>query len=370
MFWDVFLCHNGKDKAEVVKLSGDLETQGLRCWLDRNVLKPGTEWTNFVESEARRIRSMVVIYGPHGISPGQQFEIDNLIPVMQARNSPVVPLVLSSCPPSPPDLSAPFTPNTIFVDLRGNLNEEVDKLIWAINGRNPFERKSVGAYYEGLAAAMQGNLRAWLGKRISTNHIYLPYPATTEIIADLFTDPDNPRHLITYDGQSVVKKPEERPRHQVWNKDHIWPKAFGYFEDKKIVADLHNIVPAVPGKNARRGAGLFYDEFLDRDSPLAEALTPTAQFDPRGMVARACLYMTVRYRGENGDPTLSIVEEKEQVERFHPRIASLRTLLYWHKIVVVSVDERRRNDRIMELQGNRNPFVDHPELADRIFYPV
>lgn len=370
MFWDVFLCHNGEDKLAVLTLSRTLEAHGLQCWLDRHTLKPGTEWTDFVESEAKRIRAMVVIYGPHGISAGQQFEIDNLIPEMRSRAAPVIPVVLATHPVGSPNLSKPFTPNTIFVDLRNETPDEIDKLVWAINGRNPFERESVGAYYEGLTSALQGNLRAWLSARIALNHINLSYSKTTDVIAELFTDPNDASHLITYDGQSVEKLPEGQHRFRVWNKDHIWPKAFGYFKDLKIFGDLHNIVPADPKKNSRRGAGLFYDEFLDHDAPLKEALVPAADFDPRGIVARACLYMTVRYQGENGEPTLTIIEEKEKVERFQPRIASLRTLLYWHKIVVVSKEERHRNDRIMELQGNRNPFVDHPELADKIFYPV
>ncbi len=370
MFWDVFLCHNGEDKAAVLELSRALEARGLRCWLDRYTLKPGTEWTHFIESEAKRIRSMVITHGPNGISEGQQFEIDNLIPAMKERNVPVIPVVLGTLPAGPAELIQPFTPDTIFVDLRSTSLDEIDKLVWAINGRNPFERESVGAYYDGLADAMEGDLLTWLSARIARGHANLPYPKTTDIVAELFTDPNDPSHLITYDGQSVEKQPEGRPRFHVWNKDHIWPKAFGYFDNPKIGGDLHNIVPAIPSKNARRGAGLFYDEFLDRSAPHKEALVPTTQYDARGVVARACLYMTVRYRGENGEPALTIVEGSERVQRFQPRIGSLRTLLYWHKIAVVSTEERRRVDQIMQLQGNRNPFVDHPELADELFYPV
>lgn len=370
MFWDVFLCHNGKDDTAVLQLARALEARGLHCWLDRHTLKPGTEWTQFVASEARRIRSMVVTYGAHGISAGQQYEIDNLIPVMKARGAPVIPVVLATHPPGPVQLPLPFTPNTIFVDIRSDASDEIDKLVWAINGRNPFEREAVGAYYDGLADALDGDLRAWLGDRLARGHKPLPYSRTTDHIAELFTDPNHPDRLLTYDGQSLEKQPKDRHRFEVWNKDHIWPKAFGYADYPEVLGDLYNIVPAEPRKNAWRGAGLFYDEFLDRDAPHREALVSTPRFDPRGIVARACLYMTIRYHGRANEPALEIVEGTDNVERFQPRIGSLRTLLYWHKIVTVSTAERRRVDQIMQLQGNRNPFVDHPELADKIFYSV
>lgn len=369
LYWDAFLCHNGRDEQAVLALCRDLEGRGLRCWLDRHTLKPGTEWTEFVESEALRIRSMVVTFGPHGISEGQQFEIDNLIPIMVDRDAPVIPVVLETCPEGPAALAPPFTPNTIYSDLRKDRPDEIDKLVWAINGRNPFEREAVGAYYDGLEDAMQGDLKPWLSARLARGHTPIPYRRTTDLVADLFTSPHAPSRLITYDGQSVEKSPEDTPRYKVWNKDHIWPKAFGYGHHPTVHGDLHNIVPALPQKNAQRGAGLFYDAFLDRDTPLKEALVPSGPWDPRGMIARACMYMAVRYTGQDDEPALHIVEG-DPAGQGPSCIGSLRTLLYWHKIAPVTTEERRRVDRIVQLQGNRNPFVDHPELADQVFYPV
>ena len=47
--------------------------------------------------------------------------------------------------------------------------------------------------------------------------------------------------------------------------------------------------------------------------------------------------------------------------------AKLSTLLEWHRTDPVSDEERRRNDLIFGAQGNRNPFVDHPEFVDEIY---
>ena len=45
----------------------------------------------------------------------------------------------------------------------------------------------------------------------------------------------------------------------------------------------------------------------------------------------------------------------------------LSTLLDWHLADPPDDFERRRNDLIADLQGNRNPFVDHPDWVQDIF---
>ena len=43
-----------------------------------------------------------------------------------------------------------------------------------------------------------------------------------------------------------------------------------------------------------------------------------------------------------------------------------RTLKKWHELDPVDEAEMKRNQEIYLIQGNRNPFIDFPELASRI----
>ncbi|MEL6186496.1 MAG: endonuclease [Myxococcota bacterium] len=200
----------------------------------------------------------------------------------------------------------------------------------------------------------------------------LRYPREVrEVVTRLFEDPADPSSVIRFhDGASVPKDAyygRGTTDADRWSLDHIWPKAFGFKDHRGVISDLHNIAIADFTHNARRGAGLYYDRRLDHLARDVE-IAPQRYFDPRGVIARACLYMTCRYQGDGGDPRLEL-DEREHV-RGENHIGSRETLLLWNKLAPVTREERRRNDIIAETQGNRNPFVDRPSFADLIWFPV
>ena len=80
--------------------------------------------------------------------------------------------------------------------------------------------------------------------------------------------------------------------------------------------------------------------------------------------------MAVRY--EPGDdrpdeymPDHRIVDENEETN--DPLDGDLCTLLSWHNRFGPTDIERRRNDRVFELQENRNPFIDEPGWANMVW---
>ena len=67
----------------------------------------------------------------------------------------------------------------------------------------------------------------------------------------------------------------------------------------------------------------------------------------KGNVARAMFYFSMRY-----NMRIDPVQEK--------------FLKKWNKLDPIDAAERLRNRRIKDIQGNSNPFIDDPFLADRI----
>jgi endonuclease I len=80
-------------------------------------------------------------------------------------------------------------------------------------------------------------------------------------------------------------------------------------------------------------------------------------FEPaagKGPVARATLYFLLLYPGLVGDTPRELTADR------------LAILLEWHGDEPISVYEQHRNFAIAELQGNRNPLIDHPEWATQL----
>ena len=71
---------------------------------------------------------------------------------------------------------------------------------------------------------------------------------------------------------------------------------------------------------------------------------------------------------ELGGDGFTDLEMSSTVGTSSSRIGDLETLLAWSAADPVDAFEMRRNDRIhAQWQGNRNPFVDHPEWAAAIW---
>jgi len=52
-----------------------------------------------------------------------------------------------------------------------------------------------------------------------------------------------------------------------------------------------------------------------------------------------------------------------------PVHAKLSALLVWHQEDSVDAFEQNRNEMVYSYQGNRNPFIDHPEYVNKIWGP-
>ncbi|MEE4304302.1 MAG: endonuclease [Wenzhouxiangella sp.] len=93
----------------------------------------------------------------------------------------------------------------------------------------------------------------------------------------------------------------------------------------------------------------------------------------KGDIARAVLYMAIRYEGGShpvtgqAEPDLELTNNRGDIQTGSGAgphyMGLLDDLLAWHQADPPSTEELARNDVIQSYQGNRNPFVDHPEWA-------
>lgn len=161
-----------------------------------------------------------------------------------------------------------------------------------------------------------------------------------------------------FNGKSGGPSPGKIPDDRVLNVEHTWPQSrFGGSAPKGVQkSDLHHLFPADSVMNSKRGNMRFGDvdgksvELKCSESRLS-AGPGRPHFEPpdahKGNVARALFYFAVRYN-------MSITPEEEDALRD------------WNRRDPVDPEERERNDKIEKIQGNRNPFIDHPEYVDRI----
>ncbi len=228
--------------------------------------------------------------------------------------------------------------------------------------------------------SIKENLRKTLHKKMINHKTYQYFGesnSVSSILKDLDTDPDNNENLILlYTGRSQNKRFQDsgnKVNYQEeygitiddsWNREHVWPKSHGFPErEDTAFTDVHHLFPADRTVNTLRGTR----DFDWSCTPVEEAEGCFYDFDswePRdevkGDIARMLFYMAIRYEGPNYD--LELVDKSDT---HGPVLGKLNTLLLWNLLDPPSDKERERNDKIEKLyQGNRNPFIDHPEYAD------
>jgi endonuclease I len=190
---------------------------------------------------------------------------------------------------------------------------------------------------------------------------------------------ENSRQIVLlYTGYIIDPGDRNKEYLEGWNREHAWPQSRAGMDTSVpgISTDLHNLFAADSSVNSSRSnkaygeAGDKSKEVVDR-SPLdgrngrlsGAAYTALVWQPPpraRGRVARALLYMACVYAGEGlmlvpgpGDPA-----KKE--------MGDLVAILRWNRDYPPTPKEHSRNLSAMKLQGNVNPFVDAPYLADAV----
>ena len=146
-----------------------------------------------------------------------------------------------------------------------------------------------------------------------------------------------------------------------WNREHVWPKSLGGNNTSGGGADLHHIRPSDAVVNSTRGNKLYGYANGGKEVKGSNPATGYVgghygtYFEPldnvKGDVARICLYVYVRWGYAWG------------ADRITEVFQSVDVLLEWCALDPVDTWEMGRNEVVQNIQGNRNVFIDYPELA-------
>ena len=193
------------------------------------------------------------------------------------------------------------------------------------------------------------------------------------IVWDMYSDGANYTYSLGQDQCGTFQNEGD-----CYNREHSWPQSwFGGENQTTPRTDLHHIFPTDGYVNQKRSNYPFGEVSQatytsSNGSKLGTCATSGYSgtvFEPideyKGDFARALMYMSVRYYGEDSGWGTSGMTNKSEINEW-----AVDMLLRWNELDPVSQKETDRNNAIYsDYQHNRNPFVDHPEYARMIWAP-
>ena len=297
---------------------------------------------------------------PPAIAPPQDHTATWTIPIqITIRVGSAVPSVTPEPPP-------PDSPLDQLRQYRASIAEAPGQYYPAAK-----DSRAAAAYYKGVRPSFEA-----LGKLLQNTHTrVMPYKPTVHLypVVDLHPDGDlvsiysqeamDPAELIRTESalEAVLESMEAAGAEEsilealaTNSAEHVVPQS--WFQQKQPMrGDLHHLFACEMKCNSFRGNTPYFEfqeeavmEDCGRNEKNAEKFEPLGG---KGAVARATLYFLLRYPG-------AIAADK-----LDGRIEILRK---WHGENEITDYERHRNREIFLKQGNRNPFIDHPEWADLI----
>ena len=225
-----------------------------------------------------------------------------------------------------------------------------------------------GNEYEKLSAMSDAELLAALRSLMTVTHTYKStYAESRDLATKTDCEGENGKIVLLYTSNTVEFSDFIGSGSIGWNREHVWPKSLGGFENSGAGADLHHVRPDDVTTNSKRG-NLKFGNASGGSEVKGSTLVSGAlggyslggYFEPldnvKGDVARICLYVYVRY-GTELSKCSSITNVFESVD----------VLLEWCESDPVDTWEMGRNEVVGKIQGNRNVFIDYPEYAWLIF---
>ena len=139
---DVFLSHNGSDKAVVEEIAFRLHAHGIIPWLDIWNLVPGEPWQEAIEQALNNCATCAVFIGPSGAGPWQNEEMRTAINRRVTSNDGsfrVIPVFLPGVKRTEVHSLPDFLQRQTWVEFHHSLDDEADfhRLLSGIQGKAP-----------------------------------------------------------------------------------------------------------------------------------------------------------------------------------------------------------------------------------------
>ena len=177
--------------------------------------------------------------------------------------------------------------------------------------------------------------------------------ARYEMFQNIDSKRENGRTVVygVYSSEPYTIRGSGIPDHNKFNCEHTWPQS--KFTTKRRnghspKTDLIHLFPTISKLNSKRGNKPFGE--IDGHNPTTIQISSSKADPPdnhKGAVARAMFYMSIAY-------SMRIDARQEA------------TLRDWNKRFPVTNEERERADKIIDAQGNINPFVIDSSLISSI----
>ncbi len=268
-----------------------------------------------------------------------------------------------------------------------------------------------GTYYSHVNTSSPSQLRCSLHETIKGHTVY-PYSSssgtdTWAILEIADEDPNNSQRVLdAYRNRSYAKGTDRAGSGSglKYNREHSWPNSLGfgtstgnkglpyapytdthmlYLTDATWNADRGNKPYAKCDSNCGErateanagfggGSGRYPGNSNWVRTPDGNSGTFEVWDHRKGDMARAVMYMAIRYEGGvdaktgQSEPDLELTDDRSKIVKTSSSPAYmglLSTLIAWSQQDPPDDAERARNEVIYSFQGNRNPFIDHPEWA-------
>ncbi|KOY52907.1 endonuclease [Polaribacter dokdonensis] len=171
-----------------------------------------------------------------------------------------------------------------------------------------------------------------------------------------------------------------------YNREHIFPQGF-FNSQSPMRTDIHHVVPSDGSVNGRRSNYPFGEVNNATHTSLNGSKVGNNNvfgytgivFEPldefKGDIARMLFYFATRYEDDVTDSSWDDPNDSSNnpLNGTNNQVYEewyIQLLYKWHLEDPVSQREIVRNNEAYDFQGNRNPFIDHPEYVSEIWSSV